>query len=91
MNTSPTSPPANEDHVELAQPLSTLVPAVRVVKGDPDDAELAALVAGLAAAVPAAAVEESPAASSVWTDRRPRWGLPPQRGSNGWKWSAHRR
>jgi hypothetical protein len=66
------------------------LPHVRVVRGTPDDVELAALVAGLvAAAVHEDAPEDEPPAA--WSDRarglrgaRAQW----HRGPDAWRWSA---
>jgi hypothetical protein len=62
---------------------------VRVVRGDPDDVELAALVAGLAAvAVPDDAGPDGP--RSAWTDRRRTVRGPagsPAPGPDAWRWS----
>ncbi len=62
---------------------------VRVVKGTPDEAELAALVAGIVAARAAAgpAEQEDPVASA-WADRGRRLGLPTRPGRDSWRWSA---
>ena len=44
--------------------------SLRIVRGDPDDAELAALVAGVVAVASASAMEEDDAGpSSAWMDR----------------------
>jgi len=68
---------------------------VHVVRGEPDDVELAALVAGLAAAG-ADAGDDDPAAvrpRSAWTDRaralRGRAGprTPIAAGADSWRWS----
>lgn len=62
---------------------------VHVVRGEPDDVELAALVAGLVAA--GGAHDEAPAASpSAWNDRSralrgPGRSLAP--GADAWRWS----
>lgn len=66
-------------------------PHVRVVRGAPDDVELAALVAGLVAA---ASDEEPPAeraARSAWTDRARslRGRTPLSHGGDAWRWSLH--
>lgn len=44
-------------------------PSVRVVRGAPDEVEVAALVAGLAAAVAAAHVPDDAAPVDEWTNR----------------------
>lgn len=50
--------------------VATAAAAVRIVRGSPDEAELAALVAGMVAVASAAAAdEEEPLARSAWMDR----------------------
>lgn len=62
---------------------------VRVIKGAPDEAELAALVAGIVAARAAGATDEPEhAAVSAWADRGRRLGLPTRPGRDAWRWSA---
>jgi len=64
---------------------------VRVVRGAPDEHELAALVAGL---VVASGHTEDPA-PAAWTDRRRVLArpsarpLPPPPGPDSWRWSLH--
>ncbi|MDM7855725.1 acyl-CoA carboxylase epsilon subunit [Cellulomonas alba] len=63
---------------------------VQVVRGEPDDVELAALVAGLVAASSAAGDEwvERPAERSAWVARR--HGVRPagwRTGPDAWRWS----
>jgi len=61
---------------------------VQVVRGAPDDHELAALVAGLMSRS-APVVEDDPTAHSAWTDRRrsvrasATWAA----GGDSWRWS----
>ena len=62
-------------------------PHLRVVRGTPDHDELVALVAGLAAAVPA--IDDDPAAPAA------HWAAPSRtrrvlggRGPDAWRWSA---
>ncbi|HWJ84424.1 MAG TPA: acyl-CoA carboxylase subunit epsilon [Cellulomonas sp.] len=61
---------------------------VQVVRGAPDDHELAALVAGLMARS-SAEPDDDPAAHSAWTDRRrsvrasATWAA----GADAWRWS----
>lgn len=43
--------------------------AVRIVRGSPDEAEVAALVAGMVAVVSATVEEEEPLPRSAWMDR----------------------
>ena len=75
---------------------SALEPAfVHVVRGEPDDVELAALVAGLAAAGGTGAEEPAAPRHSAWTDRAramrtrigPRTPITP--GADTWRWSLH--
>jgi len=63
---------------------------VQVVRGEPDDVELAALVAGLVAASSAAGDEwtERPAERSAWVSHR--HGVRPagwRTGPDAWRWS----
>ena len=61
----------------------------RVVKGTPDEAELAALVAGIVAARAATGpAEDEHGSASAWSDRGRRLGLPTQPGRDAWRWSA---
>lgn len=67
--------------------------AMRIVRGDPDDEELAALVAGMVAVAASVSIEEEqPLASSAWMDRlrtmrgRPISG-PLGRGPHAWRTS----
>lgn len=66
-------------------------PHVQVVRGVPDDVELAALVAGLVAAASEATGEADPADGSVtaWSDRRRslRATATPAPGRDAWRWS----
>ncbi|MEV4600060.1 acyl-CoA carboxylase subunit epsilon [Amycolatopsis sp. NPDC049253] len=65
-------------------------PLLRVVRGNPDDAELAALTA-VVAAVAAASSGGSPAPrrrTSWWNDRATRLGTTPQPGDGAWRASA---
>ncbi|SEE97743.1 acyl-CoA carboxylase subunit epsilon [Ruania alba] len=63
---------------------------VRVVKGEPDEAELAALVAGIVAARAAAAHEEidDGTHTALWTDRAHQLGRASGPGRAAWRWSA---
>jgi hypothetical protein len=65
---------------------------VQVVRGVPDDVELAALVAGLVAAASEATGETDAAADgpvSAWNDRRRtlRAGATPAPARDAWRWS----
>ncbi|WP_152659478.1 acyl-CoA carboxylase subunit epsilon [Demequina salsinemoris] len=67
--------------------------SLRVVRGAPDEAELAALVAGMVAVASATADEEGPGAPvSAWMDRTRRMQgrrlmLPLGRGDEAWRHS----
>ena len=64
---------------------------VRVVRGAPDDLELAALVAGVVAARAAMDDDEQPGGpSSAWTDHGRRLGRRHVPGPDTWRWSLHR-
>ncbi|WP_152191511.1 acyl-CoA carboxylase subunit epsilon [Georgenia satyanarayanai] len=65
---------------------------LRVVRGEPDDVELAALVAGIVAARAAVADDDGPTpvrAPSPWSDHGRRLGRPPVAGPGAWRWSLH--
>ncbi|MGN8246612.1 acyl-CoA carboxylase epsilon subunit [Cellulomonas soli] len=64
-------------------------PHVQVVRGVPDDVELAALVAGLVAAAAEAPDHDAPARTSAWSDRgrRLRGEALPAPGQDAWRWS----
>lgn len=64
----------------------TPVPAVQILRGQPDDVEVAALVAGLAAS---ATVEEFvDPGPDAWADRsRILRGAPRPIGTDAWRWS----
>lgn len=61
---------------------------VRVVRGAPDDVELAALVAGLVAAASDEAAPDT-APRTAWTDRARvlRGTVAPVAGADAWRWS----
>lgn len=64
--------------------------SVRVVRGAPDDIELAALVAGLAAASARSDDSDEPATRSMWRDRARAMRGDPVRAAPGpdtWRWS----
>ncbi|HLV05677.1 acyl-CoA carboxylase subunit epsilon [uncultured Georgenia sp.] len=65
--------------------------ALRVVRGEPDDVELAALVAGIVAARAAAGDDPAPPSgrSAPWSDHARRRGLRPAPGPDSWRWSLH--
>ncbi|MBO0840891.1 MAG: acyl-CoA carboxylase subunit epsilon [Sciscionella sp.] len=62
-------------------------PYLRVVRGNPNDAELAALTAVLAAASAAAPVEE-PRQPSAWANRAAQLRRPLHPGPGAWRGSA---
>lgn len=65
---------------------------LRVVRGEPDDVELAALVAGIVAARAAAADDDGAAPTRVtspWSDHGRRLGRPAVAGPGAWRWSLH--
>ena len=61
---------------------------MRVVRGDPDDLEVAALVAGLVAVASSGTHDgdDAPAATGQWT-RRSRPAPPLPTGGDSWRWS----
>lgn len=64
--------------------------SVRVVRGAPDDIELAALVAGLAAASARSDDGDEPATRSMWRDQARAMRGDPVRaapGPDAWRWS----
>ena len=71
-------------------------PHVHVVRGTPDDVELAALVAGLVAAA-ARQDPHGPEADPAGRAARARWTAPgrlhgaplPTHGAGAWRWSLH--
>lgn len=81
----PTPPRSDVDLGALAEVLAS---PIRVVKGLPDDVELAALVASILSAR-AAPGEDDGSGSSVWADPARRWGVPPTPGRAAWRWSSH--
>lgn len=63
---------------------------VRVLRGAPDEDELAALVAGIVATQASAAQQvDDGTATSLWTNHGHRLGLPPTASRAAWRWSAH--
>jgi len=62
---------------------------VHVVRGAPDEVELAALVAGLVAS--SSGRHDEPAAPAAWADRRRVLPNPPSPapGRDTWRWSLH--
>jgi hypothetical protein len=64
---------------------------VRVVRGEPDEVELAALVAGIFAAVAGAGDDEAAAPPpAAWSDHTRRLGTSPTPGPATWRWSGRR-
>ncbi len=64
-------------------------PVLRVVRGEPSDEELAALVAVVSSVSEPAA--EPPASRSAWSDRRALVRQPLAHGPNAWRTSAYPR
>lgn len=63
---------------------------VRVVRGDPDEEELAALVAGIIAAAASLPVDEPEQVElPPWTDHGRRVGAGLHPGRTTWRWSLH--
>jgi hypothetical protein len=60
-------------------------PVLRVVRGNPDDAELAALTAVLAGAAAASPTEGKPAERSRWADPSARLRQPLRPGPGAWR------
>ncbi|WP_420114659.1 acyl-CoA carboxylase subunit epsilon [Pseudactinotalea sp.] len=81
----------NGDESALAGEIGEVAGLVRVVRGDVDEEELAALVAGIVAARMASSGEEVDDGSrtSVWADPRRRWGVPRGTQRAAWRWSTH--
>ena len=69
--------------------MTPTAPHVQVVRGTPDDDELAALVAGLVAASAGSDDHGPVPAASAWTDRVRvlRGSAPPRAGADAWRWS----
>ncbi|HVV13165.1 acyl-CoA carboxylase subunit epsilon [Amycolatopsis sp.] len=63
-------------------------PFLRIVKGNPDDAELAALTAVLAAAASAPAAATAPLRRSEWANRARTLRQPLQHGPGAWRASG---
>ncbi|UJP41264.1 acyl-CoA carboxylase subunit epsilon [Cellulomonas palmilytica] len=62
---------------------------LHVVRGAPDDVELAALVAGIMAAATAAPADQPATPRAAWADRRRqlRPAPAPAPGPDSWRWS----
>ena len=62
---------------------------LQVVRGAPDDVELAALVAGIMAAATAAPSEQPASRTAAWSDRRRQLRPVPAAcpGADSWRWS----
>ncbi len=75
---------------EIAEALAAGLPGIKVVKGQPDEAELAALVASIISARAAnRASQDDGSNSSIWADPRRRWGVAPTPDRAAWRWSTH--
>ncbi len=66
----------------------TELPPVRIVRGTPDDDEVAALIAGLAAAQQPDAEPTAPAPRSAWRRGTTRAGESFGRTPDCWRWSV---
>lgn len=63
---------------------------VTVLRGTPDDDELAALVAGIVAARSGGHEETDDGTNtSLWTNHGHRLGMDPRAARAAWRWSAH--
>ena len=81
---------STDPNTDLARAIAEAMPNIKVVKGTPDEAELAALVASIVSAHRALAEEpDDGTRSSVWADPRRRWGVPAQASRAAWRWSTH--
>jgi hypothetical protein len=67
---------------------ATEEPFLRVVRGEPDDAELAALTAAVAALAAAGDDRTEPRARSRWSDRGAMMRVPLRHGPGAWRASA---
>jgi hypothetical protein len=63
-------------------------PFLRVVRGEPDDIELAALTAAVVTLANAGAGEVEPAGRSRWSDRGSLMRAPLRHGPGAWRGSA---
>ncbi len=63
-------------------------PFLRVVRGEPDDAELAALTAAVVGLAAAAAGQGEPEPRSRWSDRGSQMRSPVRHGPGAWRASA---
>ncbi|MGV8977668.1 MAG: acyl-CoA carboxylase subunit epsilon [Cellulomonas sp.] len=73
-----------------SEPTSDGRASVRVVRGAPDEAELAALVAGIVAASARSDDDDEPASRSMWSDPARAIGTDPMSAAPGpdtWRWS----
>jgi len=64
-------------------------PVLRVVRGNPDDVEVAALTAAVVALAGAGAGDREPAGRSRWSDRGSLMRAPLRHGPGAWRGSAH--
>jgi hypothetical protein len=69
-------------------PVEAPTPLVRVVRGNPDDVELAALTAVVAGSAPARAVKPAQPRRSWWGDKASAVRRPPHPGEGAWRASA---
>lgn len=84
------TPPRPSDLDQIAAQVAEGLPGIKVVKGTPDEAELAALVTSILTARAAAAQRQDDGSeSSVWGDPHRRWGVPVTPSRAAWRWSTH--
>lgn len=75
----------------IADEVARALPGIRIVKGQPDEAELAALVTSIVSArIAAEGTNDDGSGTSVWGDPRRRWGVPTTPNRAAWRWSTHR-
>lgn len=85
-----TPSPTGQEFTDIAEALTAGLPGIKIIKGQPDEAELAALVASIVSARAARlAAADDGAGSSVWGDPRRRWGVPTTPSRTAWRWSTH--
>ncbi|PPK69783.1 acyl-CoA carboxylase epsilon subunit [Actinokineospora auranticolor] len=76
------------DDPAASEPTPEPRPLLRVVKGTPDPAELAALAAVIAAAPAAQPADPTPQPPSAWSDRAAATRRPLPHGPGAWRASA---
>lgn len=75
---------------DIAEAVAQALPGIKIIKGQPDEAELAALVASIVSArIAAENASDDGSGTSVWGDPRRRWGVPTKPSRAAWRWSTH--